>query len=309
MRSRLPALVLMVLSSICFVRVSAAATQAQAAPAATPAAAPVAAAQAPAPTVPAASPETPAPAVAGQTEPATPGGTAQAESGASTKELTTGQAFLLKLRQGGTTMIFLFLASVAGVAYAIERFVNLRARSFVPSGMAEQADELWHEGKFDEIEAMADRSNSTLARVLAVIARHRHSSMADISIMAGDVASRDLRRHLQKAYPLAIVATVSPLLGLFGTVIGMIGAFDKVSAAGSLGDASLLGGDIAKALITTAAGLSIAIPALVCYHYFKNRTSQFALQIEEEVGELISEWFAAPVDSQPAPVEVSANEG
>ncbi len=159
-------------------------------------------------------------------------------------------------------MIFLFLASVAGVAYAIERFVNLRARSFVPSGMAEQADELWRGGKFDEIEALADRSNSTLARVLAVIARHRRSSMADVSMMAGDVASRDLRRHLQKAYPLAIVATVSPLLGLFGTVIGMIGAFDKVSAAGSLGDASLLGGDIAKALITTAAGLSIAIPTL-----------------------------------------------
>jgi biopolymer transport protein ExbB len=150
---------------------------------------------------------------------------------------------------------------------------------------------------------------------VAVIARHRHSSMADVSMMAGDVASRDLRRHVQKAYPLAIVATVSPLLGLFGTVIGMIGAFDKVAAAGSLGDASLLGGDISKALITTAAGLSIAIPTLVCYHYFRNRTSQFALQLEEEAGELISDWFSsAPADATgaadvPSTVEVSADEG
>jgi biopolymer transport protein ExbB len=116
--------------------------------------------------------------------------------------------------------------------------------------------------------------------------------------MAGDVASRDLRRHLQKAYPLAVVATVSPLLGLLGTVIGMIGAFDKVAAAGSLGDASVLGGDISKALITTGAGLTIAVPALVLYHYFKSRTNLYAIMLEEEVGELITEWYSAEADGQ-----------
>ena len=230
--------------------------------------------------------------------------TATAEPERSSQELTTGEAFVRKLRQGGITMVFLLLASVAGLGYAIERLVNLRMGVIAPKGLAERADRLWHEERYGEIVALRDRSRSTLARVLAVVAQHRHSSMADISIMAGDVASRDLRRHLQKAYPLAVVATVSPLLGLLGTVIGMIGAFDKV-AAGSLGDASLLGGDISKALITTGAGLTIAVPALVLYHYFKSRTSFFAIVLEEEVGELLSSWYGARADAPDGAQETS----
>jgi biopolymer transport protein ExbB len=213
-------------------------------------------------------------------------------------ELTVGRAFVLKLRQGGLTMVFLLLASVAGLGYTIERLVNLRGSTVVPRGLADRADDLWQAGKWAELESLPERSNSTLARVLSVIAQHRHSNMADVSLMAGDVASRDLRRHLQKAYPLAVVATVSPLLGLLGTVIGMIGAFDKVAAAGSLGDASVLGGDISKALITTGAGLTIAVPALVLYHYFKSRTNLYAIMLEEEVGELISDWYSAEPDGQ-----------
>jgi biopolymer transport protein ExbB len=214
------------------------------------------------------------------------------------KELTVGQAFLLKMKQGGWTMVFLLFASIAGVGFALERAVNLRSGAIVPKGLAQKADDLWKAGKWDEIESLPEKSDSALARVVAVIAKHRHSSMADVSVMAGDVASRDMRRHMQKAYPLAVVATISPLLGLFGTVIGMIGAFDKVAVAGSLGDASLLGGDISKALITTAAGLTIAIPALSLYHYFKHRLSLYALALEEETGELINSWYAAKVDSR-----------
>jgi len=250
-----------------------------------------AAASAPAETAVAAAAETPIAAAA-----ETPVHAAGLEAGPRPRELTIGEAFLLKLRQGGLTMVFLLLASVAGVGSAIERLVNLRMGAIAPRGLAERADMLWQGGRFDEIEALPERNKSTLARVLAVIARHRHSSMTDVSMLAGDVASRDLRRHLQKAYALAVVATVSPLLGLLGTVIGMIGAFDKVAAAGSLGDASLLGGDISKALITTGAGLTIAVPALVLYHYFRNRTNMYALLLEEEVGELISSWYGAEAD-------------
>jgi len=216
---------------------------------------------------------------------------------AASEELTWGAAFVRKLQEGGITMVFLLLASIAGVGYTIERLVNLRMGVIAPDGLAERADHLWRQKRYGEIMALPERSKSTLARVLAVVARHRHSSMADVSTMAGDVASRDLRRHLQKAYPLAVVATVSPLLGLLGTVIGMIGAFGKVAAAGSLGDASLLGGDISKALITTGAGLTIAVPALVLYHYFRSRTGFFAIVLEEEVGELLSSWFGADPDA------------
>jgi len=305
MRSRLLVVALGVTLSLLWVRISAVVAQDAGAP---PAAAATAQAPADTPLGPVGADTAIGP-VGADTQIGPAAGVAAAGApGAGEKELTTGEAFLLKLRQGGVTMIFLFLASVAGVGYAIERFVNLRSGALVPFGLAEEAHELWRKRDWEAIENLPDRSKSTLARVLAVIAKHRHSSMADISLMASDVASRDLRRHLQKAYPLAVVATVSPLLGLLGTVIGMIGAFDKVAAAGSLGDASLLGGDISKALITTGAGLTIAVPALVLYHYFKSRTTQFALLLEEEVGELISEWFGSAQGRKEALAEVSADE-
>ncbi len=222
----------------------------------------------------------------------------QVDAAAPAEEITTGRAFILKLKQGGLTMVFLLLASMAGVAVSVERVINLRSGAIVPPDLADRADRLWRRRRWDELEALPDSSNTTMARVLAVVARHRHSSMADVSMMAGDVASRDLRRHLQRAYGLAVVATVSPLLGLLGTVIGMIGAFDKVAAAGSLGDASLLGGDISKALITTGAGLTIAVPALVLYHYFKSRTNVLGMLLEEEVSDLISSWYGSPADRE-----------
>ncbi len=214
------------------------------------------------------------------------------------RERTWGEAFILKLAEGGVVMIFLLLASIAGVAYTIERFVNLKGRSIVPDGLAENADNLWRQGKWRALCELPSEHNNTLARAISVVAKHRHSSITDVSTLASDTASRDLRDHLQKAYPLAIIATVAPLLGLLGTVIGMIGAFDKVAAAGALGDASLLGGDISKALITTGAGLTIAIPALALYHYFKSRTQQFGLELEEQMGELISSWYGSEIETQ-----------
>jgi biopolymer transport protein ExbB len=146
---------------------------------------------------------------------------------------------------------------------------------------------------------MEIRNKSALARTLAIVARHPNLGLAEITVLASDVASRELRRHLARAYPLAVVATISPLLGLLGTVIGMIGAFDKVAIAGSLGDASMLGGDISKALITTGVGLSIAVPALALYHYFRSKTNMYGMLLEEEVSELITRWFA-PEEAVPS---------
>ena len=118
---------------------------------------------------------------------------------------------------------------------------------------------------------------------------NRRSSLTDVSSAAGDIAARDLRRHLLRAYPLAIIATVAPLLGLLGTVSGMVGAFDTVAMMGELGDAGALGGDISKALVTTLVGLVVAIPALFAYHFFKARTQLFGVILEEEITALLAD--------------------
>ena len=94
--------------------------------------------------------------------------------------------------------------------------------------------------------------------------------------------------------PLTIILLAGPVLaGLLGTVLGMIEAFYVVAATGSIGDPAILADGISKALLTTAAGLSAAIPALGFHHYFKSRTVMYGISLEEVINELTAEWFSA----------------
>jgi biopolymer transport protein ExbB len=195
------------------------------------------------------------------------------------------------LKKGGKTMIFLLVLSVTALAYGLDRLFTLRRGVIVPPGLSAAASRLWAEGKYEEIIALADRRPSTLGRILQFIVRHRTEPVADISTTAGDIAAVELRYHARRCYPLAVVATLSPLLGLLGTVFGMIESFDVVAIAGALGDASQLAGGISKALITTAAGLVIAVPSLAAYHWFRERTNLYGDMLEKEVTDLVIAWL------------------
>lgn len=193
-----------------------------------------------------------------------------------------------KLIQGGWTVAVQLVVSVVGLASAIERLINLRRSRIVPRGLYEQVDALWSQGRMDQIKQLCQRRSSTLGRMILAVVEHQKSSLADVSMVAGDLGARELKLHLQKAYPIAVVATIEPLLGLFGTVWGMILAFDKVAIIGSMGNASALSSEIAIALVTTAVGLAIAIPMLALHHYFKSRTNIFGIMLEEQVSALIA---------------------
>lgn len=214
-----------------------------------------------------------------------------ARGGSATGNARQPQSWAQKLPQGGTTILVQILLSVIGGAFALERLFGLRRKAIAPAGLAAQANELWQAGKLDEIEKLCRENPSTLASVITFVVRHRTGSLADVSMIAGDIASRDIAAHLQRAYPLAVVATLEPLLGLLGTVLGMIDSFDAIVASGTLADPVLLADGISKALITTAVGLIIAIPFLGLYHYFKSRTNAYATMLEAEATELIGEWM------------------
>jgi len=208
-------------------------------------------------------------------------------------EAASGTSFAVieKLKQSGKTGIALFLISVAGFSFAFERLFHLRKSRIIPDGLADQANTLWKSGDLAGVQKLATAHPSALGRAILVICDHRDATQADVSTIAGDEASREIRQHLLKAYPLAVVATISPLLGLFGTVYGMIGAFESVALAGEMGDPSIMAGDISYALITTALGLLIAVPALAAYHYFRIRTRMFSFALEEQLSHLIDHWF------------------
>lgn len=110
-------------------------------------------------------------------------------------------------------------------------------------------------------------------------------------MFAEDKAGRELRLENRKSAMLATVATLSPLLGLFGTVVGLLGAFTTVAAVGEMGDPAILADDISKALITTVAGLAISMPALFVYNLIKTRLNLYAVILEEEVSDLVHNLF------------------
>lgn len=192
----------------------------------------------------------------------------------------------------GVTGIAILALSIVGLGVIFERFTHLRKANIVPRALAKQVNDLWQSADHEAIATLCNTQTNVLAKVLGFINLHRHQEFAVVSTGAGDIASMVLRRHLQRAYPLAIVATIAPLAGLLGTVIGMIEAFYVVAESGTIGDPSLLADGIYKALLTTAAGLTVALPALGFYHYFKSRTTLFGIELEEEVNALMGNWFA-----------------
>ena len=176
----------------------------------------------------------------------------------------------------------ILLGSVVAAAIVIERAWTLRRRRVVPEGLVQRVAARLGEGAA----ALAELDGrSPLAQVIAAGAgsagrgrEHMQAAMQE----AVDRANHDLQRYLTT---LGIIASVTPLLGLLGTVVGMIEVFSALMLAGA-GNAQALAGGIAEALITTAAGLSVAIPALMFHRYFLRRVDDLALEMEQEAARL-----------------------
>lgn len=202
-----------------------------------------------------------------------------------------------QFQAGGLTMYVLVLLSVAGLAAALERFVNFRRGRILSPEFAREADRLWQKGAFDELADRCRRRDSVLVHIVATVVRYRDMPYRDVNLAVGEIASSAIKEHLQRTYLLAIVATLSPLIGLFGTVVGMIEAFQVIALTGTVGNAALVAGGISKALTTTAAGLMVGIPALGLRHYFTSRVQQAAIDLEAEANGLMHRWFLAPAAS------------
>ncbi|MCX6971133.1 MAG: MotA/TolQ/ExbB proton channel family protein [Verrucomicrobia bacterium] len=202
-----------------------------------------------------------------------------------------------RFRASGETGIVQVLVSIFGGAFAVERFLRLRRKNISPRGLFTKVQDLWREGKFAEIEALAQSQPSTFTRAVSLLAQYRNHPVADLSVTVNDLIAREMDASLQRAYPLGVVATIQPLLGLFGMVMGMIESFETVALAGALGNPAQLASGISEALTTTALGIGLAIPFLVLYHYFKNKTNGYALLLEEQISVLIVEWFMKSKDA------------
>lgn len=201
-----------------------------------------------------------------------------------------------RFSQGGPIMYLLVVLSIVAFACAAERASALRANRIVSPGLSRRADRLWHDGAFAELERLCQEDDSALASVILCIVLHRERSYAELNTAVGDVANLAIKRHLQKTNALSAVATLSPLLGLCGTVTGMIAAFDAIAASGG-GDPAAVASGISEALITTAGGLFVAIPALAFRHYFMNRVQVLGLSLADQTRALLESWFLEEAES------------
>jgi biopolymer transport protein ExbB len=196
-----------------------------------------------------------------------------------------------QVAEGGAAVLVTLGLSILFLAVTIERFLHLRTRAVVPGDLLARVQPLWAAGRFAELDMLLADDGSTLARVIAFMVAHRHQPYAVVSSAAGDIASMALRQHQQKAYALAIVATVAPIVGLLGTVLGMIDAFHVIAYVDGMGNPALLAGGISKALVNTAAGLTVALPALGMHHYFKHRLATLGLLLEQQINALLNQRF------------------
>lgn len=192
---------------------------------------------------------------------------------------------MLQLLQDAGWPIWLLVAtSVLGLALVIERFLSLRSSLVVPAHLLDRVTELIRQKAPSSAGLEKLAGSSPLGRVLAeVIAVRQHDNayrVAAIEDVGKDVAFR-LNRYVPS---LATIAVVAPLLGLFGTVVGMIDIFSSYTPAG--GDPAQLARGISVALYNTGFGIIIAVPALVFHRYFKSRVDHFLHQIEHQASTL-----------------------
>ena len=189
-----------------------------------------------------------------------------------------------QLAAGGAGIWVIGALSLLMATVAIERFHRFRMSAIVPPGLVDEIEPLWREGRLEELRQALARRPSVLAAAIAFLVANRARWAPEVlGERAGELASRALRQQQQRAYPLAVVATVAPIVGLLGTVVGMIEAFHVIAFTGGMGDAALLAGGISKALVNTAAGLSVALPALALHHFFRHRLTVGGLALEEQL--------------------------
>jgi len=190
------------------------------------------------------------------------------------------------LKAGGILMVPIVACSILALAIVLERFWTLRASRVAPP---QTINELWRWIKKKDLNGRklkALQGSSPLGRILAgglLNAKHGREIMKESIEHEASQVIHDLERFLN---PLGTVATIAPLLGLLGTVIGMIKVFAEIQLAG-VGNAGNLAGGISEALITTAAGLSVAIPALICHRYFIRRVDELVVNMEQEAIKLV----------------------
>ncbi|MFW5883290.1 MAG: MotA/TolQ/ExbB proton channel family protein [Verrucomicrobiota bacterium] len=185
------------------------------------------------------------------------------------------------LIKGGPVMIPLAVCSVIAVTLTLERFLSLSRGRVIPDDFIEDLERHCPDPDDEGAKVYCDRSGSVVGRVFRAAFAKVKSGKEDLTTAVSDTASREVGKMRRSLRGLKVIAAIAPLLGLLGTVSGMIRAFQTVAlSSSSLGRAEMLAQGIYEAMVTTATGLAIAIPTLLVFYLLSNRVDGLADDIE-----------------------------
>jgi biopolymer transport protein ExbB len=202
-------------------------------------------------------------------------------------ETTSNYSLFEILAKGGWVMLPLALCSLLGVAIILERLIwGPSKKKVIPATLYNELLALINDGRFAEASGRCKGSNAPIASIILIVLQNAQKTRKEIIDLA-EIEGKKLALQLKKNVAvLGTIAAVSPLLGLLGTVFGMIKTFVVISQDG-VGNAPALAGGISEALLTTAAGLTIAIPSLIFYRFFIHRTQALTLMLEDAASTVI----------------------
>jgi biopolymer transport protein ExbB len=223
---------------------------------------------------------------------------------------------LLKL--GGPLMIPIALCSVIALTIFLERLLALQPQRLQPAQFASLLGRALRERRFDRAKSLCEGNDSALARITLHALSHQGRERSIVKEAIEEAGHREIARMEKFVGALGTIASIAPLLGLLGTVTGMLGVFqsvvDEVKNTGEVNPASLAGG-IWEALITTAAGLSVAIPAFLMFKFLMSKIDHSVIRLEQHTSSLVdpiaapdpTARIAAHEDEEDAPASVGSS--
>lgn len=195
------------------------------------------------------------------------------------------------LQKGGYLMIPIAICSVLSLAVIIEKILNLRTKKIIVPEVKSVVNSLTSEDDIKLALSVCDQHKGVLSNLMKMVLQHKGTSYLAVRDELSDNGRQEVRVLEKGLVILETVAAVTPILGLLGTVVGMIKVFNVISVQG-VGEASALSGGISEALISTAAGLTVGIPALIFYNYFSKKTEDLILDIENISNNLLKKIIA-----------------
>ncbi len=191
------------------------------------------------------------------------------------------------LQQGGPIMAIIVLLSLVGTVIIIERLLFFRKIRVDEEKMISRLKSALEKGHFDEAVSICDNNPAPITNLMKVGIEHRNFSESEIKESIMNAANLEIPRLERYLPALGTVAHIAPLLGLLGTVTGNIEAFGVLGQFAAGGDPRALANGIAEALLTTAAGIVVAVPAIIFYNHLVSKVNHIIIRLENRVGELV----------------------